>query len=147
MRPITQYALYFVAGFLQLWLLLLYWGFSAGPANVLPYILLLAFLELGLIASGLSLFLEMFGALAAVLGAAVGLCWPIAGLLSSSTQLLSTQLIEAAIVGILPLVVTVDGFWRLVARRRASWFEIVEGPSLLLRTALAVSYRQVLWIE
>jgi hypothetical protein len=58
MRPIAQYALHFTARFLQLWLLLLYWGVSAGPANALPYIFLLAYLELGLIASGLSLFLE-----------------------------------------------------------------------------------------
>lgn len=131
MRPIAQYALYFVAGFLQLWLLLFVWGLSAGPANAMPYILLLAFLELGVIASGLSLFLEKLGALAAVLGGGVGLWWPLVGLLSPSEGP-----IEAAIIGVLPLIVTMDGCWRLVARRQASWLEVAEGPSLLIRTAL-----------
>src|SRR5438128_4463440 len=132
MRPIVQYALYLVAGFLQLWLLLFIWGLSAGPANDMPYILLLAFLELGVIASGLSLFLEKPGALTAVLGGGVGLWWPLVGLLSPSPRV-----IDIAILGVLPLVVTVDGCWRLLARRRAPWLEVADGPSLLIRTALA----------
>lgn len=132
MRPLAQYALYFVAGFLQLWLLLFYWGFSAGPANALPYIFLLAFLVLGLIASSLSLFLEKPGALAALLGSTVGLGWPLLGLLSTSPSL-----VEVAIVGVLPFIVTVDGCWRLLARQRTSWLEVAKGPGLLLRTALA----------
>ncbi len=132
MRPIIQYALYFVAGFLQLWILLFAWGFSAGPASALPYILLLAFLELGLIASGLSLFLEKPGALAAVLGGGVALCWPLVGLMSASPRLS-----EIAIVGVLPLLVTVDGCRRLIIRRRAPWLKVTEGPSLVLRVALA----------
>jgi len=131
MRPIIQYALYFAAGFVQLWLLLFIWGFSAGPANALPYILLLAFLEVGMIASGLSLFLEKPGALAAVLGGGVALCWPLVGLLSASPRLT-----EIAIVGVLPLIVTVDACCRLITRRRAPWLEVTEGPSLVLRAAL-----------
>jgi len=134
MRPIAQYALYFVAGFLQLWLLLFYWGYSAGPASVLPYVFLVAFLELGLIASSLSLFLEKPGAVAAVLGGAVGLGWPLLGLLSMSPP----PFVEAAFLGLLPLIVTVDGFWRLLARRRTPWIELANGPSLVLRTVLAV---------
>jgi hypothetical protein len=134
MRPIAQYALYLVAGFLQLWLLLLYWGVSAGPANVLPYVFLLAFIELGLIASSLSLFLEKPGAVAAALGGAVGLGWAILGLLSMSPP----PFVEAAIVGLLPVIVTVDGFWRLLARRHTSWIEVAKGPNLALRTVLAV---------
>src|SRR5215470_10409842 len=133
MRPIGQYALYLVAGFLQLWLLLLYWGVSAGPANVLPYIFLLAFMELGLIASSLSLFLEKPGAVAAVLGGVVGLSWALLGLLSMSPP----PFMEAAILGLLPLIVTVDGFWRLRARRHTSWVEVAKGPSLAFRMVLA----------
>jgi hypothetical protein len=134
MRPIGQYALYFVAGFLQLWLLLFYWGFSAGPASVLPYVFLLAFLEVALIASSLSLFLEKLGALAVVLGGAAGLGWPLLGLISMSPP----PFFEAAALGLLPLIVTVDGLWRLIARRRTSWLEITKGPALVLRTTLAV---------
>jgi hypothetical protein len=130
MKPIIQYGLYFVAGFLQLYLLLLAWGFSAGPANVLPYILLLGFLELGVVASGLSLFLEKPGALAAILGGGVGLCWPLLGLAS-------LRLTEVAIIGVLPLIVTVDGAWRLITQRGAAWFEVAKGPSYILRAVLA----------
>ena len=112
MRPIIQYALYFVAGFLQLWVLLFVWGVTAGPANALPYILPLAFLEISLIPSDLSLFLEKLGALGAVLGGFVGLCWPLGVVLFESPQLT-----DVAIIGVLPLVSTVDGCWRLFNRR------------------------------
>src|SRR6266508_3409827 len=131
MRPIVQYTLYLVAGFIQLWLLLFFWGFSAGPASALPYISLLAFLEIGLIASGLSFFVEKPGALAAVLGGVVGLCWPLGGLFSESPRLT-----EVAIIGALPLLVTIDGCWRLFARRPVSWLTVAEGPNFLLRAAL-----------
>jgi len=133
MRPLAQYSLYFVAGFLQLWLLLVYWGVSAGPANALPYVFLLAFLELGVIASSLSLFFEKPGALAAVLGGTVGLGWPLLGLLSMSPR----PYLEATIIGLLPFIVAVDGFWRLIALRRASWLEAARGPALVLRMTLA----------
>jgi hypothetical protein len=93
--------------------------------------LLLAFLEIGLIASGLSLFWEKLGALAAALGGFVGLCWPLGVLLFERPQLT-----DVAIIGVLPLVVTLDACWRLITRRQASWLEITEGPNFVLRAAL-----------
>ncbi len=70
----------------------------------MPYILLIAFVTLGVIASAVSLFLARPGALIAVLCGGVGLWRPIIVLLQENQRI-----VDVAILGALPLIVPIDG--------------------------------------
>ena len=70
-----------------------------------------------------------------MVGGAVGLGWPLLGLISMSPP----PFVEATLLGLLPLIVTLDGVRRLIARRRTSWLEVAKGPALVLRTTLAAA--------
>jgi hypothetical protein len=61
-----QYAIFLVAGFLQTYITLFFWGFSAGPATSAPYFDLVAALVLGVVLTPLSVHLPKLAALIAV---------------------------------------------------------------------------------
>lgn len=56
-----QYFLYFFSGLITNWLLLFLWGFSAGPASIYPYFVLIGSIVLILVASSVSLFSQKVG--------------------------------------------------------------------------------------
>ena len=57
-----QYFLYFLTSLFVLYPLLFFWGFSAGPASLLPVFTLIASICLFLVASNVSLFSQKIGA-------------------------------------------------------------------------------------
>ena len=57
-----QYLLYLISGLVVSWFLLFLWGFSAGPASVYPYFILIGSFTLFLVASSVSLFSQKVGA-------------------------------------------------------------------------------------
>jgi hypothetical protein len=70
-----MYALNSLNGLANAYLLLLYWGFSAGPASLLPYFILGASLLLHFVCTVVSLFRPKVGAVASVLCSLVILFW------------------------------------------------------------------------
>lgn len=57
-----MYALNILNGLANSYLLLIYWGFSAGTTNYMPYVILIASLLLHFVCSGISLFRSKIGA-------------------------------------------------------------------------------------
>lgn len=133
MRAFAQYALYFLLGLVQLFWLLLVWGVSAGPANWMPYALLLAFLTLVLVAPELSLFLEKPAALVALIGGTAGVAWALGGLVTDQMNG-----VEVALLGVPPAVVTVDAVTRLARRWNGPWLRLRPGLTMPLRVVLAL---------
>lgn len=70
-----MYALNSLNGLANSYLLLLYWGFSAGPASLLPYIILGASLTLHFVCTVVSLFRPKLGAVVSVVCSLAILFW------------------------------------------------------------------------
>ena len=72
-----QYFLFLLTGLLILYPLLFFWGFSAGPASLLPVFTLMASLCLFLVASNISLFSQKIGAVIGLVCLFVALPWSV----------------------------------------------------------------------
>jgi hypothetical protein len=71
----TMYVLNILNGLANTYLLLLYWGFSAGPANYLPYVILIASLLLHFVCTVISLFRPKIGAAISLICSLAILFW------------------------------------------------------------------------
>lgn len=70
-----MYALNSLNGLANAYLLLIYWGFSAGPASLLPYVMLGACLVLHFVCTVVSLFRPKVGAMVSVMCSLALLFW------------------------------------------------------------------------
>jgi len=70
-----MYALNSLNGLANAYLLLLYWGFSAGPASSLPYVILGACLVLHFVCTVVSLFRPKVGAMVSLVSSLAILFW------------------------------------------------------------------------
>ena len=75
---IGRFAIYALAGFIEIWFLLFFWGFSNGPVDAYPYVALLGCLILLLLAAPLALFLDRIAAAIAIPGALLAAGWTVA---------------------------------------------------------------------
>ena len=80
-----QYVLYFVAAYLELWLVLVLLGFSNGLAGPGPMFAIFGSIFF-LAAAPVSVFMEKPAALIGVLANGAYLVWPILGVLSEGTR-------------------------------------------------------------
>lgn len=128
MKFFVPFALYSVAGLAELWLLLVGWGMSAGPATPFPYYGLLGCLVLVLVASPLSLYLDRLGSISAVVGGALAVLWPAPILFQRDPEWIS-----AAVICVPPLASLVHGLTRLVRSRGTPWLRLAHGPRLVYR--------------
>ena len=128
MKSILQNIVYFVAGYVHLWMLLFLWGFSAGLAAPYPYYALIGCLTLILLGSTTALFMEKIAATVALISSLLMLIWPLGGIFEedASIQLLSIILIP-------PVLVFIDGTIRLIQKRTGSWTETRKDLSQLKR--------------
>jgi hypothetical protein len=125
----VAFAVYLLTGLLELWALLLVWGFSAGPVNATPFVALIGCLILMLIASPLVLFLSRLSALFALVGAALVLAWPAAFVREE-------PIVEALLVMALPVIAFGVAARHLWGTRHISWFATVTTPRLWVRVVL-----------
>jgi hypothetical protein len=72
------YTLCLLVGLPNLYILLLYWGFSAGPANYIPIVSFFSALLLYFVCSIVNLFLPKVGAIVSVVCAVLTLVWQVA---------------------------------------------------------------------
>ncbi len=129
-----QYFLYLVAGYIELWLVLIPAGFSNGMAAPWPYYAILGGLML-ITASIVSVFVEKPAAAAATVASLSFLAWPIRGLAAGGLEF--DELIFALVLAVLPTVVLTDAIVRISRRRRESWFSLSIGPHTALRALMA----------
>src|SRR5258705_12163547 len=79
-RPKThviQFIVFALAGFATVWINTFFWGFTAGPANVVPYFALVGGLLLFIVASAVVLFLPRLGSLVGLAACALIVPWPL----------------------------------------------------------------------
>lgn len=107
-----QYVVYFVAGFLLLYQLLLLWGMSARVSSPGPYFGLLGGLLIFPFAAAASLNLPRLAAWAALAGGVIALFWPISGMMLHYCGPL-----EALLYAALPLIVTAFSLHRIAHLR------------------------------
>jgi hypothetical protein len=129
-----QYLLYVVAGYIELWLVLVPLGFSNGMVAPWPYYAILGGLIL-IAASTISVVVEKPAAAAAALASLVFLVWPVGGVAAGGFG--SDELTFAVILAVLPTVVIADAIIRFVRRPREPWFSLRPGPRAALRTLMA----------
>lgn len=137
MRPVrsdakrmTLFVVSLTCGILELWLLLFFWGFSAGPTNAAPFIALVGCFTLLFAAAPLALFFERISGLFGMVGAALTLTWPVAAAFDSST-------VEVFVVAVLPSAALGAAAWRLWRTRQIRWLAAVSTPPLWVRAVLA----------
>jgi hypothetical protein len=118
-----------ICGIAQLWALLMLWGFSAGPIHSGPFVALVGCFVLSFAAAPFSLFMARLGAVFALLGGALMLAWPVAGVLDGSViDVLPFMALPIAAIGV--------AGWRLWRTRESPWLTRVSKPSFWIRLAL-----------
>ena len=125
----TLFAVFLVSGLLELWGLLMLWGFSRGPVNAMPLVTLVGCLLLLLIASPLALFLPRVSPVVAAIGAALVLTWPVA-------IARAEPVIQALPFAVLPITVMGFAAWQLWRTRQLPWLVTVSKPRLWIRVGL-----------
>jgi hypothetical protein len=73
---VIQFIVFTLAGFVTVWINTFFWGFTAGPANVIPYFALVGGLLLFIVASAVALFLPRLGSLVGLAACALIVPWP-----------------------------------------------------------------------
>jgi hypothetical protein len=121
-----EYITYFLAGLGGTWVLLFFWGFTAGPVTPSPYYSLLASLVIWLGASILSLYFPKPAALLAMTCGSVSI---IAGVLFESWRMVLSPFDLA------PIAVAV---WVLTRLRRDPWFAVRPWQRSWVRVLLSV---------
>ncbi|TLU92022.1 hypothetical protein [Dyadobacter sediminis] len=101
----TMYGLNALNGLANAYLLLLYWGFSAGPTNYLPYVVLTASLLLHFVCTVISLFRPKINALISTVCSLVILFWQ---------SHLITDALNGGKIGILMFLLLVGSCWTLI---------------------------------
>jgi hypothetical protein len=128
---VVPFAVYAIAGFIELWLLLLAWGFSRGPVDALPYLALIGCLALVLLAAPMALFTPRIAAALALPSALLAFAWPVRAVQDGSIG-------GALLIGGLPMAAVVVAVRELrvsLARRGVSQRS---GSHLLMRVGLAL---------
>lgn len=123
------FLVFLTCGLVELWALLVMWGFSAGPVNSAPYVALIGCLLLLLAAAPLALFLTRVSAAVALVGAAMALAWPVAIAFEESV-------IRTLPFAALPTLAAAAASWRLWRTRRKPWLTKVVRPRLWVRIVL-----------
>jgi hypothetical protein len=73
---VIQFTVFTLAGFVTVWINTFFWGFTADPANVIPYFALVGGLLLFIVASAVAVFLPRLGSLVGLAACALIVPWP-----------------------------------------------------------------------
>ena len=150
----AQYAIYFVVGYLELWLVAVPLGVSGGFAAPWPYYALLGSLLLLVVATALVGFSEKFAAVVAIISSLMFLAWPIIGMIEEGVSREEAWFPVA--VAAAPAGIIIDACIRLYKRRSIRWWEprsqrfrawrypLAAAPLVLL--ALTSNVRYMLWL-
>jgi hypothetical protein len=127
-----QFFVFALSGFWGTWLILFFWGFTAGPANAAPYFGLIGDLLLLLVAAPTALFVPRIAACLGSVGAACTLLLPLFFRVPGMD-------LSGALLGygppLLVVVIAALTLWRM---RLQGWFVFARWPHLALRVPIAL---------
>lgn len=106
---IKLYLSYFIYGFFIFYMNLFIWGFSAGPANILPYITLFSSVVLFSMASGLTLFYPKSASVLGLIGLAGTTSFEIylIGGVAWSSKIFSTIILVSSVIYLVGLIYSI----------------------------------------
>ena len=115
---------------LELWPLLMMWGFSAGPVNIAPFLVLVGCFLMMFLAAPLSLFIRRVGALIGLVASTLILAWPVAVAAMESD-------LSALILAVPPAVAAGVAIRGLLRARGTRWLARVSTPDVWVRVAMS----------
>jgi hypothetical protein len=151
---VAQYVIYFLVGYVELWLVVVPLGVSSGFAAPWPYYALLGSLALLVFATPLVGFSEKCAALVAIISSVMFLLWPTVGMIKENVS--PEEAWFPVAVAAVPTGIIIHAGIRLYKRRSASWwtprsqrfgtwrYPMAAAPLLLL--ALTSNVRYMLWL-
>ena len=128
----AQFIAYSLSAFVVLYFESMIWGVSAGPANAMPYFLLLAGLIVFLVAGPAALFLPRIAACIGIAGSIGMFSWPLLMLIYEH------DVVDAALIGLLPLISLAVGIHYLWRTRLLPWFSLSRSPHLGVRIPISL---------
>jgi hypothetical protein len=122
-----QFIAYTLCGFVLLFIELTLWGVTAGPANALPYFILLGALLVFLVAAPGALFVPRIAACIAIVGSAPILAWPVEILIREH------DFVGTAVCGAPALITVVVAVTYLWKTRSHDWMSLSRSPHVAIR--------------